>query len=1201
MTTKLKRLILSGTGKLESGREHRSPSVRVPSRPDPNSEFSYRFSLGMHKKAATPLHQTFSKTPQDIRGKGYKSSADASHQRKQYSSLHKGISYRKPNTDTYDKRSACPPKRDSINNHQYSTFPAQLYCRKLNSLFYLIAKRLFYSLGLDRIASPLIKPIRSALNYAGRAVAGYISYIYSPFRHYVLHSRPMRYLGGLTWLNRLRNKTNHAFIYTAIALVLASPLIVFLDSFIGPQYDYALSNQVQQIINTPNTKLVNSMVYSSSKQAYLINPNGTKQSKLDSTPNVLIGQPETGIYTASVPTNIDKGISITNNVARISFSLTPKFNTDPGKAIGGHIIYPLGSGTVQDVYTPKQTELAEDIVINKSIGKSISFPYTLKLPKNYIAFNMAGGTIGIEGNKSIDFSLNAPVITQANHRTIKTNTKLYIKNNNLTLVATNLNNLDYPLTIDPSVTISTSTSFLTGNSSSDTATTASQFSTGNLTGGSLANGQCNSNWTSINAPYWCQSTASSTSLPTATDEATSVVYNGYVYEIGGVTGSATATIDYAQLNPSGGFTAPTCATNWTLTNTYWCVSTASSTSLPTATSNATSVVYNGYVYEIGGYTGSATATIDYAQLSSSGGFTAPTCTTNWTLTNTYWCQSIASSTSLPTPTEDATSVVYNGYVYEIGGYTTALTDTIDYAQIESNGSLSPWTATTSLPTATQYATSVVYNGYVYEIGGLSSTSSGYGVATVDYGLINNGGVGTVNAWATSSATLPTATQGATSVVYNGYVYEIGGFTTAQTSTTDYAQLNSSGGFTTPSACANTTDWTLVGDWCESTTTGSAHLPTATEYATSVVYNGYVYEIGGLNSSATNLSTIDYAQLNSTGGFTTPSACANTTDWTLVGNWCESTTTGSAHLPTPTTYATSIVYNGYVYEIGGYNTTSTAFPTIDYAQLESNGGLGPWIATTSLPNPTYEATSVVYNGYVYEIGGGTNTKNLLTIYYAPILSGGGLGTWVNDAANPLPNSNGIDYATSVVYNGYVYEIGGYNNTSTELSSVYTTGLNSIPRVGNYSMLVDIGNGVDVTPIDILLSGTNTGNAGDGPYVGGVNNGGGITVSYQGASTTCTAFSPSSTVQDIPSELDTPFYIRLTSDGCSNTTAVGEYLLVRFTLDDSDTATFPDIYGNHTTITGFRIFYHPATINRLRGGATFSGGSLQSLDTPPTAVQ
>ncbi|HUC79039.1 MAG TPA: LamG domain-containing protein, partial [Candidatus Saccharimonadales bacterium] len=95
------------------------------------------------------------------------------------------------------------------------------------------------------------------------------------------------------------------------------------------------------------------------------------------------------------------------------------------------------------------------------------------------------------------------------------------------------------------------------------------------------------------------------------------------------------------------------------------------------------------------------------------------------------------TTSLPAATVNHTSVVYNGYVYEIGGYTTTTSATVDYALINANGTIGSWTATNSLPVATLGETSVVYNGYVYEIGGCISSCT-TASATVDYSLVNTG-------------------------------------------------------------------------------------------------------------------------------------------------------------------------------------------------------------------------------------------------------------------------------------------------------------------------------------------------------------------------------------------------------------------------------------------------------------------------------
>jgi hypothetical protein len=62
-------------------------------------------------------------------------------------------------------------------------------------------------------------------------------------------------------------------------------------------------------------------------------------------------------------------------------------------------------------------------------------------------------------------------------------------------------------------------------------------------------------------------------------------------------------------------------------------------------------------------------------------------------------------------------------------------------------------------------------------------------------------------------------------------------------------------------------------------------------------------------------------------------------------------------------------------------------------------------------------------------------------------------------------------------------------------------------------------------------------------------------------------------------------------------------IEFLLDDSQTATFPDVgigvtpASSLTAITNLTVYYHSAANSHLRGGATFSNGSLNSLDTPP----
>jgi hypothetical protein len=354
---------------------------------------------------------------------------------------------------------------------------------------------------------------------------------------------------------------------------------------------------------------------------------------------------------------------------------------------------------------------------------------------------------------------------------------------------------------------------------------------------------------------------------------------------------------------------------------------------------------------------------------------------------------------------------------------------------------------------------------------------------------------------------------------------------------DYAVLNANGSLGAPSTCAGTQET----DWCESSTTANTgfSLPAATEYASAVAYNGYIYFMGG-HDTTTYVPTVDYAVLNANGSLGAPSTCGGTQET----DWCESSTTANTgfSLPTATAYATATVYNGYIYFMGGY--TSTAVSTVYYAPIYNGGGIGSWASTTSLPTATA-------------------------------------------------------YASAVVYNGYIYFMGGINSSSTTVPTVDFVAPLSIPRIGFYSELIDMsGSSTEDPSADALLvNGTQTGNPGIGS-LGGPGTGG-ITINYQFGSNACPTLNSLSVLTTSPVLVGKPYYMTSSSNGCSSSsdTNFGRWVWVTVKLDDSQTAAFPDSSGNHATITGLSLYYHPASNGRLRGGATFNSGSAQALDTPP----
>jgi hypothetical protein len=110
-------------------------------------------------------------------------------------------------------------------------------------------------------------------------------------------------------------------------------------------------------------------------------------------------------------------------------------------------------------------------------------------------------------------------------------------------------------------------------------------------------------------------------------------------------------------------------------------------------------------------------------------------------------------------------------------------------------------------------------------------------------------------------------------------------------------------------------------------------------------------------------------------------------------------------------------------------------------------------------------------------------------------------------------------------------------------------------------------------------------------------------YALASNSCPAFTSLQIVNTgTTDQLGVPYIFSFLPDNpCGVTTNLGSYIWLRFELDDSQTATFPDVNGNHTAITNFTTYYNPCTTNRLRGGATFENGVLMSLDTLPSNGQ
>ncbi|MGF7228987.1 MAG: Kelch repeat-containing protein [Candidatus Saccharibacteria bacterium] len=257
--------------------------------------------------------------------------------------------------------------------------------------------------------------------------------------------------------------------------------------------------------------------------------------------------------------------------------------------------------------------------------------------------------------------------------------------------------------------------------------------------------------------------ATTTALPVALDIESAVAYNGYMYVLGGQNNSGTSvsTVYYTTIN----------AVNGTLG--AWSTTTA----LTKAVGGHTAVAMGGYMYIMGGLTGTGViANTYYATISAVNGTLGA-----WT-----------STTAVPSTVEDATSVAYNGYVYVMGGANNAGTglNTVYFAKPNTGtGAIASWSTTTALPaTLTGAASAVSSTGQVYVVGGYNGSVDTLATYTGQF----NASTGAVASWSATTDYVATVEYPGVALS-NGYLYIMGGFVNGLlTSAVNYAPVNNTG-------------------------------------------------------------------------------------------------------------------------------------------------------------------------------------------------------------------------------------------------------------------------------------------------------------------------------------------------------------------------------------------------------------------------
>jgi len=359
-----------------------------------------------------------------------------------------------------------------------------------------------------------------------------------------------------------------------------------------------------------------------------------------------------------------------------------------------------------------------------------------------------------------------------------------------------------------------------------------------------------------------------TSFTTARQCHSSAVYRGYIYVIGGQNSGEYSDVQYAKTNADG-------------TVGQW----SSTTSLPRKSCNHASVVYNGYLYVLGGWS-QTTGTkneVNFAKFNGDG-------------TIGQW----ATTASFDVPRTALASFAHNGFLYVVGGSDGFVYfKDVQFARINPDGTVEPWSATTDMPDVRIGGRSVAASGHVYLSGGV--LKDGVTPANdVFYSKLNADG--TIGSW-TQAPGFPNPRYYHTSVAYHDRLYIFGGSTGAgnQTDDVQFAEIKSDGS---------------LGSWVTTT-----RLPAARHSHATLVSNGFAFVIGG-ERGGTCQNDVLFAPIR-------PDGHVGTT-WVVA-----------SHVPEPVSRPTSVIYKGYLYAAGGALFPEGYSNSVRHAPVFPDGTLGTW--------------------------------------------------------------------------------------------------------------------------------------------------------------------------------------------------------------------------------------------------------------------
>lgn len=284
------------------------------------------------------------------------------------------------------------------------------------------------------------------------------------------------------------------------------------------------------------------------------------------------------------------------------------------------------------------------------------------------------------------------------------------------------------------------------------------------------------------------------------------------------------------------------------------------------------------------------------------------------------------------PRRALAAVAVNDYLYVLGGINDndEYVKAVEYARINTDGTLGAWRTTSALAEGRFYLAAVGTNNYLYALGGATGPrgDDNQPIASVECAKINADG--SLGAWQLHNY-LTTPRRGLKTVKYNNQVYAIGGYNGIFLKSVERATVQPDGS---------------LGEWQL-----EKEASAIDRYIHSAaIFDNHIYLLGGHVRSAQKIS---YGDVEMT---------SIQADGTLLP-WRIETST----LQIPRFIAAAFAMNNQVYMLGGHD-GQYRLDSVERAPIDAQGHVGDWSFAGKLNTARSAAAVAVQGETVYVLGG-----------------------------------------------------------------------------------------------------------------------------------------------------------------------------------------------------------------------------------------